>query len=102
APHVLVSWFPVAGATACFGPVPGGRRAREAVRCLHDAHQLRDCPRAQVMIFADDQELFPITRTAGCLRHEIGTCLGPCIAACSRRDYMSQVRAARGFLAGTN
>src|SRR5262249_21642126 len=29
---------------------------------------------------------------------EIGTCLGPCAAACSRRDYHDGVRAARKFL----
>jgi excinuclease ABC subunit C len=102
APQVVLSRFAIAGAVACYGPVPAGRRAREAVRCLNDWYRLRDCPRAQEMIFAEDQELFPIARAAGCLRHEIGTCLGPCLAACTRRDYMNQVQAACAFLDGTN
>jgi excinuclease ABC subunit C len=51
-------------------------------------------------VFADQQELFPIDRAAGCLRYEIGTCLGPCLGVCARRDYMAQVRAAQRFLSG--
>jgi excinuclease ABC subunit C len=85
---------------ACFGPVPAGGRAREAVRRINDWFQLRDCPQAQPMIFADQGELFPIVRAAGCIRHEIGTCLGPCAAACSRATYAERVRAAQAFLAG--
>jgi len=54
------------------------------------------------MIFAEERELFPTVRTAGCIRHEIGTCLGPCAAACTRPAYALQVRAARAFLNGAN
>jgi excinuclease ABC subunit C len=54
------------------------------------------------MVFAEQGELFPLPLTAGCLRHEIGTCLGPCAAACTRADYAAQVAAARAFLAGTD
>jgi excinuclease ABC subunit C len=102
APYAFLSRDPPAGALAAFGPIPAGRRAREAVRFLNDSFRLRDCPRAQEMFFADQAELFPVVRTAGCLRYEIGTCLGPCLGACSRAEYMERVRAARGFLAGTN
>ena len=52
------------------------------------------------MVFAEERELFPMARAAGCLRYEICTCLGPCIGACTRRDYMAQVRAAQAFLRG--
>ena len=36
----------------------------------------------------------------GCLRHEIGNCLGPCAAACTRDDYAGHVEAVLGFLEG--
>jgi excinuclease ABC subunit C len=52
------------------------------------------------MAFAEQPELFPVLRAAGCLRHEIGNCLGPCAAACSRADYAASVRAAVAFLGG--
>jgi excinuclease ABC subunit C len=51
------------------------------------------------MVFADQAELFPVLRSAGCLRYEIGTCLGPCAGATARPAYMERVRAARAFLA---
>jgi excinuclease ABC subunit C len=102
APHAFLSRFPTAGSVACFGPVPAARAAWHAVRFLNDWFQLQDCPSAQEMIFADQPELFPVVRAAGCLRYEIGTCLGPCLGACMRRDYLGRVRAAQGFLAGTN
>ena len=102
APYVFLTRRPSAGVLGCFGPVPAGGKAREAVRRLNDHFRLRDCPQAQEMVFADQSELFPILRAAGCLRHEIGTCLGPCAAACSRRDYGRQLRLARAFLDGTD
>jgi excinuclease ABC subunit C len=97
APHAYLTPRPSAAAV-CFGPVPAGRRAREAVRHLNDCFRLRDCPRPQTMIFAGEAELFPTVRAAGCLRYEIGTCLGPCLGACSRGDYMRSIRSAQAFL----
>ena len=100
APYVFLAPRPTASALACFGPVPAGHTAREAVRRLNDWFRLRDCPQSQEMVFADQGELFPVERAAGCLRHEIGTCLGPCAAACTRSAYAAQVRAAQAFLGG--
>jgi excinuclease ABC subunit C len=102
APYVFLARRPPLHVQASFGPVPGGQRAREAVRRLNDWYQLRDCSQAQPMVFADQPELFPIVRTAGCLRLEIGTCLGPCAGACSRPAYGMRVRGARAFLAGSD
>ncbi|HLN28660.1 MAG TPA: GIY-YIG nuclease family protein [Gemmataceae bacterium] len=102
APHVFLAPQPIAGAPAVFGPIRAGQRARESVRHLNDWFSLRDCPSAQQMIFAEDQELFPAQRTPGCLRYELDSCLGPCIAACTRIAYMKRVRAAQAFLAGTD
>jgi excinuclease ABC subunit C len=101
APYAFMSRRPPAGALAAFGPVPAGRRAADAVRRLNDLFRLRDCAQSQEMVFADQGELFPLVLTPGCLRHEIGTCLGPCAAACTRDGYSAQVNEARAFLAGT-
>lgn len=100
APYLFLASRPPKTAVAVFGPVPAGRRALEAVRRLNDWYRLRDCPQAQEMIFAEEQELFPVLRAAGCLRHEIASCLGPCAGACTRRDYADTFRSALAFLEG--
>ena len=101
APYVFLTRRPPATALATFGPIPGGRRAVNAVCRLNDFFQLRDCPQAQEMVFPDQGELFRLERPAGCLRYEIGTCLGPCTGNCARPLYGAKVRSARNFLAGT-
>jgi excinuclease ABC subunit C len=101
-PHAFVSRKRTASADYTFGPVPAGSQAREAVRRINDWFGLRDCPQSQKMIFRDQQELFPILRAAGCIRHEIGNCLGPCAAACSHAEYEERLQAARAFLEGND
>lgn len=100
APTVYHTRKPPRTALGVFGPVPLSMRTVEAVRRLNDHFRLRDCPEKQEMIFPDQGELFPANRTPGCLRYEFGTCLAPCAGLCTRRDYQSQVRAARAFLEG--
>jgi excinuclease ABC subunit C len=102
APYAFLAGRPPSTALASFGPVPAGRRAGEAVRRINDWFRLRDCAQAQEMVFADQGELFPVVRAPGCLRYEIGTCLGPCTGVCTRAAYRDQVRAAQAFLAGTD
>jgi excinuclease ABC subunit C len=102
APYVFLAPKPTTAALAIYGPVPAGRRAHDAVRRVNDWFQLRDCPQAQEMIFADQAELFPVERTAGCLRHSLAACLGPCAALCSHAAYLGQVKAARAFLEGAD
>lgn len=102
APYLFLSRRPPNGIVACFGPIPARRQAQEALRRLNDAFGLRDCTQQQTMHFAEQGELFPIERTAGCLRYELGTCLGPCVGACTRTQYQTRVRQARAFLEGTN
>ncbi|OYV65526.1 MAG: hypothetical protein B7Z72_12200, partial [Gemmatimonadetes bacterium 21-71-4] len=41
-------------------------------------------------------------RTPGCIRLEIGRCLGPCAGACTASAYAERVRMARAFLDGVN
>lgn len=100
APYVFASGKPPGTADAVFGPLPGYRQPREVVRKLNDAFRLRDCPSAQAMVFAEQNELFALERRAGCIRLELVACLGPCAAACTRSGYRKQVRAARAFLTG--
>ena len=97
---IFLAKQPPRTAFARFGPVPAGFQTREAVRRLNDWFRLRDCPQAQKMSFADQPELFALPLAVGCIRHEIGTCLGPCVAACSRDDYARNVQAVLAFLRG--
>jgi excinuclease ABC subunit C len=101
APYAFLTRRPPVNALATFGPIPAGRRAVNAVCRINDLFKLRDCPEAQEMIFPEQGQLYSLEKPAGCLRLEIGTCLGPCTGTCSRRDYHAMVRAARSFLAGT-
>ena len=100
APYAFVATAPPSTATACFGPFAGMARTRDAVRRLNDWFRLRDCPQAQTMVFADQAELFPLDLAPGCIRHDIGHCLAPCAAACSRKEYRFHVHAALDFLRG--
>src|SRR6478752_7609804 len=54
------------------------------------------------MHFADQGNLFSLELRPECLRHEMGTCLGPCAGECTRTQYLAQLRAARAFLDGRN
>ncbi|MBX7102982.1 MAG: GIY-YIG nuclease family protein [Gemmataceae bacterium] len=87
-------------ALATYGPLPGGRRLGDAVRRLNDLFRLRDCPQTVPLRFADQQELFPISEPAACLRYDINRCHGPCVAAVTRRTYSRSVKAAMSFLNG--
>lgn len=97
---VFLAKQPPRTALAGFGPVPAGFKAREAMRRLNDWFRLRDCPQSQEMNFADQRELFALPLTPGCIRHEIGNCLGPCAAVCSRDAYTAAIQATLAFLRG--
>ena len=90
-----------------YGPFQGASRIADAVRELSDALGLRDCPLDTRMHFSDqrelfDAELFPLSRTPKCIRHEIAKCLGPCVGACSAAEYDERVLLARAFLDGSD
>jgi len=89
-----------ASASYVLGPLAGAGRANRAVEVLNRIFQLRDCSTKQACSFDDQLQLFEIELRPGCLRLEIGTCLGPCIAGCSRQAYVQQADRARDFLAG--
>lgn len=87
-----------------YGPLLDGPHVRQAVRCLNDVFLLRDCPQTVAMTFAPEKRTWraALPHAAACIRHGIGTCLGPCAAFCTAPAYDDQVRAARAFLQGTD
>jgi excinuclease ABC subunit C len=90
-------------ASVYYGPFVGAQRVGEALRELSDVLMLRDCKSDMKMHFSDQQELFQIAaRTPGCIRFEIGRCLGPCVGGCSVDEYDARVAMARAFLDGAN
>jgi excinuclease ABC subunit C len=91
------------GESVVYGPFTGALWLREALRELSDALGLRDCTHDQRMKYSDQQEIFTIPpRTPGCIRYEIGKCLGPCVAAPAAATYRERVVQARAFLDGAD
>ncbi|MEO1524688.1 MAG: GIY-YIG nuclease family protein [Planctomycetota bacterium] len=87
---------------ALHGPFYGAARMTVAVDALNQVFGLRDCGQKQTFQFAEQLLLFDSPQRPGCLRLEIGTCLGPCVAACTRNEYDARVAAASEFLDGRN
>jgi len=88
-------------ASVYYGPFVGAQRIGDALRELSDVLMLRDCKSDMKMHFSDQQELFQLSpRTPGCIRFEIGKCLGPCVGGCSVSEYAERVAMARAFLDG--
>jgi excinuclease UvrABC nuclease subunit len=86
-----------------YGPFHGAWQLEEALRELNDVLGLRDCRLDMKMYFADQTEMpFTPPRTPGCIRHEIGRCLGPCIAAATQAQYQARFTLAREFLEGAH
>jgi len=100
APYFFLTRQPPKDVVAAAGPLPAGPRAQDAARRLNDVFRLRECPQEQEMIFPEQGELFPGERAPGCLRYEIGACLGPCTGLCPQGDYVKAVRTAKAFLEG--
>ena len=86
-----------------FGPFHGAYQLEEALRELNDVLGLRDCRTDLPMHFADQTEM-PVAppRTPGCIRFEIGKCLGPCVAGTTQRQYRARFKLARDFLDGAH
>ncbi len=93
---------PPENCVAVEGPFYGAARMRSAVDALNKVFKLRDCSEKQTFRFADQLQLFDMEHRPGCLRLEIGTCVGPCASACTRGQYDQQVNAAQSFLDGFN
>lgn len=104
APRLTVVRGPGADDMALYyGPFLGAVQVNDSLRELSDVLGMRDCTLDKKMRYSDQAELFQVApRTPGCLRYEVKKCLGPCIAACSSREYMERVGMARSFLDGTD
>lgn len=102
-------------AVALFGPFRRVSRVREAVRALAEATGLRDCTledavrgtgsaRGSALWFTADPATRPKgvgrVRAPGCLRHDVGTCAGPCIGAGNPLLYREAANDVRTFLEG--
>lgn len=87
-------------ALTVLGPLHGAARANRAVEVLNRHFGLRDCSSKQPCSFSEQLQLFEIELRPGCIRLEIGSCLGPCISACSKRQYEIEVQRGLAFLAG--
>lgn len=102
AAYFFLSAKPPEKCIAVEGPFYGASRMGRAVDALNKVFQLRDCSQKQVFRFSEQLQLFELDYRPGCLRLELGTCLGPCAAACTRDAYDGQVNAAESFLDGFN
>lgn len=100
--YFFLSTTPPQDCVGVEGPFFGATRMSQAVDALNKVFQLRDCNQKQVFQFAEQLSLFDLEYRPGCLRLEVGTCLGPCAAGCTREQYDQKVRAAESFLDGFN
>ena len=98
--HFFLARKPPENCVALHGPFYGAARMNVAVDTLNQVFGLRDCGQKQTFQFAEQMMLFETPQRPGCLRLEIGTCLGPCVAACTRGEYAERVAAATEFLDG--
>jgi excinuclease ABC subunit C len=83
-----------------YGPFAARGRTADAIRALGDLLGLRDCSDRTPIRFEDQPSLFDAPLAAACIRHELGTCLGPCAARCSVAAYAGAARRAADFLDG--
>lgn len=83
-------------AESLWGPFRNVTRLAEAVRALAELTGVRDCALDAGLAFAADPQ--QSRRKPGCLRVELGTCVGPCIGSGQQEPYYVGVAAARAFL----
>jgi excinuclease ABC subunit C len=102
APRVRTGCRVPKGVRYAWGPLVINWRIKEALEVANRYFKLSDCPASVPMHFADQRSLFSLDLRAECLRHEMGTCLGPCAGECTRTQYTAHLRATRAFLDGRN
>jgi excinuclease ABC subunit C len=78
----------------------GANRVTRVAEVLNRFFQLRDCSSKTSFQFSGQLQLFDLEVRPGCIRHEIGNCIGPCVQGCSRTSYQKQVDLATDFLLG--
>ena len=100
APKVYVGRATDGQETRHYGPFSQLGRLREGIRVLNDLLRLRDCALGMSIAFAEQRDLFEPDRCAACVRHELGTCSGPCAGFVTETEYERQVWTAVDFLEG--
>lgn len=103
APRLEVARDGTAGEGVYYGPFIGPQLVADAARELSDALGLRDCPDRVPLRFRPRDPSAPVPlglRAPDCIRHDVGKCLGPCVAACSTDEYREAVALAAAFLEG--
>lgn len=100
APRLVAARRPTARPGRYFGPFPAPSGLPSLLRSLAVSVGLRDCQRGTPLHFSDQIELFSGERTPGCLRADLGTCLGPCAGRCSTSAYAARVEETTRFLNG--
>ncbi|HTT66455.1 MAG TPA: UvrB/UvrC motif-containing protein [Gemmatimonadales bacterium] len=99
APKLKVTEHTTDRAARYYGPFQSHWRTADAVRVLADLLRLRDCAQDRPLRYAGQEDLFGAAEIpAACLRHELGTCLGPCAAKCTAEAYGGAVAHAAAFL----
>ena len=100
APKIYVGRNPGTHAVRHYGPFLGAGRLHEGIRILNDLLGLRDCAVKMPIAFRDQGDLFESRGRAGCLRYELGTCLGPCGGFVTEREYRERTDTAVAFIEG--
>jgi excinuclease ABC subunit C len=100
APRISVGRRANGGDGQIYGPFSGSHQVSEAVRVLNDLLGLRDCALDMPVAYAEQSDLFDTPRRAACIRHELGTCTGPCAGLVSEDAYRRGVETALAFLEG--
>lgn len=83
-----------------YGPFNRSKTLRNAIRILNETLGLRDCAEKTPIHFANQKTLLGLLPLFGCMRHEIGNCLGPCAGGCDKKSYFSKLTELKGYLKG--
>jgi excinuclease ABC subunit C len=98
APKLKVTEHTTDRSARYYGPFQSHWRTADAVRVLSDLLRLRDCAQDRPLRYAGQADLFGASESAACMRHDLGTCLGPCAAKCTAAAYGDAVARAAAFL----
>lgn len=85
-------------AVACVGPLSGTGHLNRAIEILTRHYRLRDCSQKTKIRFSNQLTLFDLDLRAGCVRYELGNCLGPCLPGSSQEKYAANVDRAVEFM----
>jgi excinuclease ABC subunit C len=100
APKVYVGRNPGGEDVRHYGPFTRSGELHEAIRALNHLLGLRDCTLRMPIVYRDQHDLFDSGVRAGCLRHELGTCTGPCAGFVAEPEYRRRVAQALAFIEG--